>query len=42
MFEKTIIRSDEVGVSSIKTIGDNTIVYSTQANELKFLNIDNI
>ena len=42
MFEKRIIRNDTAGISSIKTLGDNTIVYSTQKNELKFLNIDNV
>lgn len=40
MFEQTIIQNDAAGVTNIKEINNNTIVYSTQENELKFLNID--
>lgn len=42
MFEQIIIRSNETGISCVKTISEETLVYSTQTNELKFLNVDTL
>jgi len=40
MFETTIIKNNEQNVSTVQTMGDGVLVYSTNNNELKFLNVD--
>ncbi len=42
MFEKTIIRSTQEGVTRVEAVSEDTIAYTTLSNELKLLNIETL